>query len=172
MLLFSIPPLSTSADVYVDVSWVPIKKHLKLRSAQTRALIITLCVLTSLIKSWSWVMVQLLWLNFTQMNENLHRLFSLSKIFTWKKRYHNLQPTQNLGHVSDCCIVHVLLEFKLMNDGTLQAGDCCTRLVLMMSHTEVHVKHLVSFTHTASNPGLYPQRQKTTPLVVPSSAMP
>lgn len=57
---------------------------------------------------------------------------------------------------------------KLMNDGTLQSRGCCTRLVLMVSHTQMHVKHLVFLTHTASNRGLYPQTQKKAQPVVPS----
>lgn len=37
---------------------------------------------------------------------------------------------------------------------------------------EMHLQHLVPLTHTASDPGLYPQRQdKKTPLGVSSSAL-
>lgn len=41
----------------------------------------------------------------------------------------------------------------------------------MVSHTEMHLKHLVPLTHTDSDPGLCPQRQKKTPMGVPSSAL-
>lgn len=49
-------------------------------------------------------------------------------------------------------------------------GLCCS--VLLVSHTEIHLKHLFRLTHSDCNPGICPQRQKRTPLVgAPSSAV-